>query len=62
MAKYNPSGSKPAKSSKKGAGPHFPTTAGGTSVSVSEGKGGVNIGTPTGCPATKQHSNVSYHR
>lgn len=46
-------------STKTSASAHFPKTgAGGKAVRVSEGKGGVNIGTPTHCTSKRAASNV----
>lgn len=49
----------PRKTSPKGANARFVQTGrGGRGVRVSPGKGGVNIGTPTGCNSTRAHQNV----
>jgi len=45
----------PTKTSAKAS---FTEAAGGSGVSVSPGKGGVNIGTPTKCSSTRAHKNV----
>jgi hypothetical protein len=47
------------KSSKKGSKPNFPAKS-SPGVSVSPGKGGVNIGTPTKCPATRSAPNLRH--
>ena len=39
-------------------GSSFPTSDGHSGVSVSPGKGGVNIGTPMGCESKRAASNV----
>lgn len=56
MAKSTPE--VPRKTPTKGPKPSFNTASGGSNVSVSPGKGGVNIGTPTHCTSKRSAGNV----
>jgi hypothetical protein len=44
--------------SKPANGPRFPKSQSGTRVSVSPGKGGKNLGTPTHCASKRSASNL----
>lgn len=54
---YNEATGQPSMSSGK-RGPRFPKSQNGTSVKVSPGKGGVNIGTPRHCSSKRAASNL----